>query len=113
MSSPRLPKVGEVWRSKLNATSGASAEIQSAYPDAVVYLFRSHDDEEPGTHAEIPERFVQRYRPPEPTVVSSRFLVIDDDDPTRFYVFKSPEEDDANVHRLDLMSDGEFRVVKL
>lgn len=110
MTDQRIPKPGEVWRN--NVAPDQFAVVQSVYPDALVYLFHLFEDDEPKTMTDIPEHFVSRYRPPEPTVVASKWL-----EPCGEGACAEPfhwwSNDVGATHRLDLMSDGEFRVVKL
>lgn len=109
MIAARLPKPGEVWR--LKADRDMTAEIVNVYPDALVYLY-DHGDNEPTTCVDIPEKFVNRYNPPEPTVLSSKWLLPIPADRTRFVTYDVKPGASA-THRLDLLSDGTFRVVEL
>lgn len=99
MTDKRIPKVGEVWTTGLDS----SLTILNVYPDAVTYRF--NDSAKP--YAYTLETFVDNFTPPKPTVVDSRFLV----EYRRQIDTTAPER--MATHRLDLMSDGEFRVVKL
>lgn len=111
MTDQRIPRAGEVWRN--NVAPDQFAVVQSVYPDALVYLFHLFEGDKPKTMTDIPEHFVSRYRPPEPTVVASKWLEVCSHGACseRFHLWGAADDD--ATHRLDLMSDGEFRVVKL
>lgn len=89
------------------------ATIQSAYPDALVYLYDYGDgSSEPTTCTDTPESFLKRYWPPASTVVGSlwaRYAPQYERGPIEYWTSQTY----LATHRLDLMSDGEFRVVKL
>jgi hypothetical protein len=90
----RIPKPGEVWRNR-----GDSIEVVNVYPDAVTYRYGS-----PGLLATTLDSFLGCFTPPEPTVISSRWL-------HQHYAGLTPLT--VSTHRLDYMSDGEYRLVKL
>ena len=98
MSEQRIPKPGEAWR-----CGPSKRTVINVYPDAVTFL--GFDGE---VYAVTLDDFLECSTPPEPTVVASLHFTHRSDSGFILY----GHEADAN-HRLDLMSDGEFRVVKL
>lgn len=90
----RIPKPGEVWHNRYS-----SPEVVSVYPDAITYKYNS-----PGLLAATLDDFLSCFTPPEPTVVTSRWL-----HQNYFGTLPLPQ----CTHRLDCMSDGEYRLVKL
>ena len=98
MTDKRIPKPGEVW------TYGSGLRpVVNVYPDAVTYTIHGH------LNATTLDGFLDAYTPPEPTVVETRWL---SPASNMFFIDRIGPHDD-HTHRLDLMSDGEFRVVKL
>ena len=105
MNDKRIPKPGEEW----GGPYGATRKVVSVYPDAVTYLY---DDNE--LLAMTLDVFVAHSTPPEPTAVDTLWLSSaaepNEDDRTMFTCWAKQGN---STHRLDLLSDGEFRVVKL
>lgn len=90
----RIPKPGEVWFNKHE-----SFEVVNVWPDAVTYKYPSSR-----LMATTLDTFLDCFTPPEPTVIMSRWL---------FQNIASLEQMNFCTHRLDYMSDGEYRLVKL
>lgn len=99
MSDQRIPKVGEVW------TIGDGTRTVWAVYDGQVAVETEEQDVRMIVGLDY---FLGNYDPPEPTVVESRWITLYNNE---FTVHLSKLFDPT--HRLDLMSDGEFRVVKL
>jgi len=106
VNDKRIPKPGEEWGGRVR---GNSRKVVSVYPDAVTYLY---DDNE--LLAMTLDVFVAHSTPPEPTAVDTLWLSSavepNEDDRTMFTCWAKQGN---STHRLDLLSDGEFRVVKL
>lgn len=90
----RIPKPGEVWFNK-----GESFEVVNVWPDAVTYRYPTSR-----LLSATLDTFLDCFTPPEPTVVVSRWL---------YQNIAALEQMDFCTHRLDYMSDGEYRLVKL
>ena len=102
MNDKRIPKPGEEW----GGPYGATRKVVSVYPDAVTYLY---DDNE--LLAMTLDVFVAHSTPPEPTAVGTLYLAAC---PALASGIRGSHSGTHEfTHRLDLMSDGEFRVVKL
>lgn len=93
----RIPKPGEVWRN-----GSLLLDVVNVYPDAVTYAYNAHNVSK--LLAVTLDSFLHLFTPPEPTVVASRWL---------FQNYAGLEPIDCCTHRLDYMSDGEYRLVKL
>ena len=105
MSEQRIPKSDEVWTDVANPS--VARTVVNVYSDAVTYYLESKT-----LYAMTLDDFVKYSTPPEPAVIGSRHLSPNEASPVGFYADESPNWGTA-THRLDLMSDGEFRVVKL
>lgn len=101
MGDKRIPKVGEVW-----THCGGTRTVWAV--EGGIVAFECGDGDRGIVDVDY---FIQTYDPPEPTVVGSRWLAASDGSVAKFYAFSYL--DAYATHRLDLMSDGEFRVVKL
>ena len=103
MNDKRIPKPDEEWTYEGNQTP-----VVNVYPDAVTIMWGDR------LTAETLEAFVESYTPPEPTAVDTLWLSSaaepNEDDRTMFTCWAKQGN---STHRLDLLSDGEFRVVKL
>ena len=67
MTDKRIPKPGEVWTLK---STGITSEVLNVYPDCLTYRYNHHDE-----RATTIDDFLNRYSPPEPTVVSQRHVM--------------------------------------
>ena len=108
MTDKRIPKQGEVWTTK----AGSEMRIVNVYPDAVTYYYPDavtyyYGDGGTVLHAAELSYWLDNSTPPEPTVEASRYIQ------QYGQGIDTTCHPDTATHRLDLMSDGEFRVVKL
>lgn len=89
-----------MWRTLTNTPM----TVVNVYPDAVTYRYSQGGQ----LHAAELTYWLAYATPPEPTVMESRWLV------TTTRTFGTSTRSLATAtHRLDYLSDGEFRVVKL
>lgn len=103
VNTGRTPKSGEHWR---RLTSVEVARIANVYDDCLTYWYEGRKV------ATTLDDFTTRYAPPAPTVVGSMFLFIAPHlaSGIRGSYFNEPC---PATHAVQLMSDGDFRVVRL
>jgi hypothetical protein len=99
VSDKRIPKPGEAWTLK---GTGCTSEVINVYPDCLTY------DHVGWTKATTLSDFLDRYTPPEPTVVQSAHVM--HDAKGFFAVDNRPEGWPGKVvGTIAAMSDGTFR----
>ena len=101
MSDKRIPKPGEAWTLK---GTGCTSEVINVYPDCLTY------DHVGWTKATTLSDFLDRYTPPEPTVVAQRHVMWRQANEYLYTCLDAEYfSEDARVGTIAAMSDGTFR----